>query len=930
MKSINKILLTIVLHLACILSLEGQMISTSPFLPVMGQPLKIYFNSSYKDQGTLQNFTGDLYAHTGVTISGTTWKHVIGTWAINTSQPKLKYLGNYIYELDISDIAAFYSLSAGETAQQICLVLRNSDGSKQSKPDIFIDVYSSGLFAKFILPEKSSFVTKLNRTIPVKAAATYADSISLYINNVFIKSGKTNDLVTDTITTNQYGEFWVKAVAWKKPSHSADSFYYYVRKPVVIEELPSGMKDGINYTGDNSVTLVLHAPYKDNVFAVGDFTGWIACEKGYMKRTPDAERYWIEISGLEAGKEYRFQYLVDSALSIAEPYSEKVLDPWNDQYITGDTYPDLIHYPKDTASGIVSVLRTAQAPYVWDVDDFNPPEKSKLIIYELLIRDFIEKHDFKTLTDTLHYLDNLGINAVELMPVNEFEGNLSWGYNPSFYFAPDKYYGPANDMKVFIDSCHARGIAVIMDIVLNHAMGQSPFVQLYLDYYGTDQIYMKLSNPWFNVSSPNTVYKWGADFNHQSIATQHLVDRITEYWLEEYKIDGFRFDFTKGFTNTSGEGTTYDASRISVLKRMADKIWSVSPEAYIILEHFAENTEEKELSDYGMMLWGNINYNYCEAAMGYTSDLTNVSYTARGWNKPNLVSYMESHDEERLMYKTLTFGSVSGSYNTKDLQTALKRMELNALFFLTVPGPKMIWQFGELGYDVSIDQNGRTGEKPIKWDYLSDAKRLKLYRFYKVLNILRTTESVFQAGTTFTWSLSLTTKRMQLISDDNKAIVLGNFGLTSTNINPSFPVAGKWYEYFSGDSVTISNINGTILFEPGEYRLYSTKRMPSFKLLLDIEEHAGMQKEKYISAYPNPSSDGFNFIVNNSIPGPASISVFDISGRIIRIIETDLNDTSMPVRWDGKNAGGTEVPSGLYIVQIRTGLKAGSVKIIKN
>ena len=186
-------------------------------------------------------------------------------------------------------------------------------------------------------------------------------------------------------------------------------------------------------------------------------------------------------------------------------------------------------------------------------------------------------------------------------------------------------------MKAFIDSCHARGIAVIMDIVLNHCIGQSPLVQLYLDHYGSDQIYMKIPNPWFNASSPNPSYKWGADFNHESTYTQKLVDRVTEYWLTEYNIDGFRFDFTKGFTNTTGEGTAYDAPRINILKRMASKVWTVNPDAYVILEHFAENSEEKELSGYGMMIWGNINYNYTEAAMGYPFDLTNVSYHARAW-----------------------------------------------------------------------------------------------------------------------------------------------------------------------------------------------------------------------------------------------------------------------------------------------------------
>ena len=81
------------------------------------------------------------------------------------------------------------------------------------------------------------------------------------------------------------------------------------------------------------------------------------------------------------------------------------------------------------------------------------------------IKCFIGKHDFATLTDTLDYLQKLGINAIELMPFNEFEGNESWGYNTLFYFAPDKYYGPKDNIRKFVDECHRRGMVVIMDMV---------------------------------------------------------------------------------------------------------------------------------------------------------------------------------------------------------------------------------------------------------------------------------------------------------------------------------------------------------------------------------------------------------------------------------------------------------------------------------
>ena len=106
---------------------------------------------------------------------------------------------------------------------------------------------------------------------------------------------------------------------------------------------------------------------------------------------------------------------------------------------------------------------------------------------------------------------------------------------------------------------------------------------------------------------------------------------------------------------------------------MASQIWKVKSDAYVILEHFGPNNEESELANYGMMLWGNNNYNYAEAAMGYASDLTAVSYLGRGWSVPNLVSYMESHDEERIMYKTITYGASSGSYNTQDVNHCFEK-----------------------------------------------------------------------------------------------------------------------------------------------------------------------------------------------------------------------------------------------------------------
>lgn len=323
----------------------------------------------------------------------------------------------------------------------------------------------------------------------------------------------------------------------------------------------------------------------------------------------------------------------------------------------------------------------------------------------MLVRDFVAKHDFATVTDTLDYFVKLGINAIELMPISEFEGNVSWGYNQSYHMAVDKYYGTREELKTLIDEAHKRGIAVILDVVFNHTFSQGPLARMYWDNANGRP---SAQSPYLNVVARHP-FNVGYDFNHESIDTKVWVKEILSYWINEFKFDGFRFDLSKGLTQfNSGNDATlmahYDAGRIAILKDYANHIWSIDPASFVILEHFADNDEEIELSNYGMMLWGNSNFEYSKAAKGLHSDLDWSDYSYRGWTYPHLISYMESHDEERLMVRVLNEGTSNGSYNTRNPETALQRIAAASVIHLTIPGPKMIWQFGELGYDFSINR----------------------------------------------------------------------------------------------------------------------------------------------------------------------------------------------------------------------------------
>lgn len=152
-----------------------------------------------------------------------------------------------------------------------------------------------------------------------------------------------------------------------------------------------------------------------------------------MKNTSDGNIWWIQVDNLNPDTEYAYQFLVDGSLKIADPYCEKILDPANDSYIDALTYPGLKAYPTGKTTGIVSVMQGNRSAYNWKhTSGFTRPAKNNLVIYELLIRDFTAEHNYASTLQKLDYLVGLGINAIELMPVNEFEGNLSWGYNPSF------------------------------------------------------------------------------------------------------------------------------------------------------------------------------------------------------------------------------------------------------------------------------------------------------------------------------------------------------------------------------------------------------------------------------------------------------------------------------------------------------------------
>ena len=824
-------------------------ITVEPAYPDADQPCTIIFKP--KSGNPLYGHSGELYCHLGVVVDGE-WMYVPSEWGTTDEKVHLKKKGSNSWELELKPSIREYFKSGTTPVTTIAIIVRSADGEiKSHDQDQFCSVQDNRYAAEVFVPD-----------------------------------------------------------------------------PVVKETMPSDVKHGINYNADNSVTFVFYDKDTDGkaheyCYIVGDWNNWERISEGAMKYDEAAGCWWIALSGFDADKEYRFQYRLGtesgSDIRVSDPYTEIVYDQSEDQYI--DWAPD---FPAG-AKGLVSAFQINRPAYQWKHSDFKVEDKHDLVIYEMLFRDFTKSHDIEGAMAQLDYIENLGVNAVQLMPVQEFDGNISWGYNPNHWFALDKYYGTREEYKDFIDECHSRGLAVIIDVVYNHATGAHPWAKMWWSGSATAS-----NNPFFNVT-PAHPYNVYHDMNHENALVKEHVKRSLEYLLTEYDVDGFRFDLTKGFTQkqTDPDVSAWgrkDESRINILKGYADHIWSVDEDAIVIFEHLSDWDEEEILANHGIQLWRNVNSQYHAAVSGGSGDFTNM-YSTKPFG--GYVGYMESHDEERICYgdvavdagsitwgvigigddwnndkimsydapffvvknveaadkdrfkirkagvwdNNYNYGASSENYklalgqgyqmkngaDSKDMYVPaqgvydiyfspdmemvwlmnqgerpddsgievpdtedsedphvleMRRAGAGAAFFLTVPGPKMIWQFGEIGYDYSIDYNDRTGEKPVVTDeYMADPERKKLYDTYSaLLKFRRENPRFFDKDAKFEWTPAAKVKSITCSADGKTFHVVGNFG--KSKAEAALP-DGQWKDYMDGNAA----VSGTVVLKPGEFKL---------------------------------------------------------------------------------------------------------------
>ena len=763
----------------------------------------------------------------------------------------------------------------------------------------------------------ASNIVRVDKQVTFRAKSNVAADLKITVNDQEIASESAATFAEGKFTFTTQGDYKVTATATANGQTVSSSDIYCVpgtSQPAASQTVPPM---GAFRNADGTVTFCLAAPEKETVILVGSWNDYAVSMNSvmdYVDGPADGEgsfRYFTKtVSGIPVNEPVFYYYMVNNGASyksVGDPYARLVLDPNNDKWISADVYPNIPEYPADKVKNVcLAVFQDNFGEYDWKVKDFKGVDKDNLVIYELLFRDFtgtegkaLGNGTVRQAIEKIPYLVELGINAVELLPINEFDGNNSWGYNPNFYFAIDKAYGTAQDYKEFIDVCHQNGIAVILDVVFNQSAGLHPWYQMY----------SAKENPFYNQVAPHA-YSVLNDWKQEYPLVQQQWHDMLKYWLSEYKVDGFRFDLVKGLGNNdsyknSSEAATnaFNQSRVDRMARLHEAMREVNPDAYFINELLGDAKEENEMAKDGELNWMNVNDPGCEFAMGWLSksNLNSMWATKAGRTAGSTVAYLESHDEQRLAYKQNEWGAegVKG-----DADVSCRRLSSAAAQMLMVPGSHMIWMFSEMGNAQSTKKaNGENNTDPkiVDWALMDQPANAELLKRYQELIHLRTEHSVlFSEAATFALSFSGTGMRYATSKyGDAEFYLFVNGALEEKSIEKKLASTdASNYEIVSqsqGPDPVIDYANNKVTLAGGAYVVIMNKTA-----LSGVEDVALDSNALSISV-----ADGRLVVAG----AQASVDVWSVAGMKVAASNGDLDVT---------------LPEGMYIV--RSGSK--TVKVL--
>ncbi|MEQ8752366.1 MAG: alpha-amylase family glycosyl hydrolase [Coleofasciculus sp. G1-WW12-02] len=545
----------------------------------------------------------------------------------------------------------------------------------------------------------------------------------------------------------------------------------------------------------SSIEFKLLAPYNKKAALIGSFSDWqeISMEK-------DENGYFCTNVDLEDGV-YHYKFRVQSKSWSNEPDEwVEIIDP----YVTELT--------PDTKNGVVRIKGGERIvdTYVWQNDDKPLPANHELVIYELLVSDFYhsegdteKRGQYQDVIAKLDYLQELGINAIELMPVNEAPGEYNWGYTPSYFFAPQPNYGSTEDLKQLIDECHGRGIRVILDQLYNHSSEESPLLQIDRDYWY-----------YHDRHHPDDPFYWGPefDYNHydehrDAIPARDFMKAVVRFWIQEYHIDGIRYDALKQLDNRDFLNELIEETKNAVF----------SKPFYNIGEHIPENPDL--ISPNGPMdgCWhDNFYHQIIPHLLGDEFNLEQLKQALepkqQGYPEgiTKAIIYLSNHDQKRLMLQL-------GEHSILD-DAAFKRAKLGAVLLMTSVGAPMLWmgeEFGE-GTDINVDEKNQQ----LEWSLLENDRNSGLFEYYKGLIALRQQNPALQTGNLKFFHDSSDGKVFayeRWNDQGSRVFVVVNFSeqyLEGYQV-PDIPENGTWHEWTRDYDVQAEDNQLTI--DVGEY-----------------------------------------------------------------------------------------------------------------
>ncbi|MDY6785186.1 MAG: alpha-amylase family glycosyl hydrolase [Cyanobacteriota bacterium] len=540
----------------------------------------------------------------------------------------------------------------------------------------------------------------------------------------------------------------------------------------------------------NSIEFKLLAPYNKEAALIGCFSDWedLPMEKdenGYFRTRVQLEDGIYQYKFRVRSKSWFFEE--DQWTTVVDPYATDIDNP--------------------TQNGVIRIKDGAKIvdTYVWKHDDKPLPGDRELVIYEVHVGDFSGGEDdpyprgrYKHVVEKLDYLCKLGINAIELMPVKEYPGDYSWGYNPRYFFATESSYGTTEELKALIDECHARGIRVIMDGIFNHSEAESPLTQIDHDY-------------WYHREPRDPDNNWGPEFNYEFYdencdrkpAWEFIGDTV-RFWIQEYHIDGIRYDAARQIDN-------FDFMHWIVEE--AKKTAGAKP-FYNIAEYIPD-TPAITNSDGPMDgCWHDSFYHTVKPLIcGDTFSLEQLKDVLDGKRQgfmgaTNMVNYLTSHDHQRIMVELAERKIFD--------EAAFKRVKLGVALLMTAVGIPMVWMGQEFGDYHPLDPE----PTKIDWSLLSNDLNRSLYDYHRGLIHLRKHNPALYTENIDFFHENREAKVLAYTrwnDEGSRVVVVANFSdnfLASYQV-PHFPANGTWNEW-TGD-YDIESGDDNILIDLPEY-----------------------------------------------------------------------------------------------------------------